>query len=55
MSLCDLGPRDENVAHLALREGAQARVQEVIMEEFHYDADGERCLESRLQPVRFHP
>jgi superfamily II RNA helicase len=32
----------EILANLALREGAQANVQEVIMDEFHYYADRER-------------
>jgi replicative superfamily II helicase len=32
----------EILANIALREGAQANVQEVIMDEFHYYADRER-------------
>src|SRR6266851_1169402 len=32
----------EILANLALREGPQANIQEVVMDEFHYYADGER-------------
>src|SRR5205807_860253 len=32
----------EILANIALREGAQAKVQEVVMDEFHYYADRER-------------
>src|SRR3954451_4160758 len=32
----------EILANIALREGAQANVQEIVMDEFHYYADRER-------------